>query len=131
MSINTPALLMVAHGSRRQAANQEFTQQVATTAAQIGHLYSAVEAAFLELAEPTIEQGLEALRDRGHSEIYLLPCFLNRGRHVAQDIPEDIEAFRSKNPNITVTCLPYIGSEASYLGLLAELAANGLQTASK
>lgn len=131
MSQPTPALLMVAHGSRRQAANEEFFEHVAATAAQAGNRYSDVCGAFLELAEPSIVQGLTALMNKGHSEIYILPCFLNRGRHVAEDIPEDIAAFTSQYPQVNVHCLPYIGSEPRYLSMLADLAEQALQTTSK
>lgn len=124
MTDQKPALLMVAHGSRRQAANEEFFEHVNQTAKQVSHLYQTVEGAFLELASPTINDGLSALAEQGHSTIYLLPCFLNRGRHVAEDIPEDVDAYRKSNPHVEIICLPYIGSTAAYLQMLAQLASD-------
>ena len=85
------ALLLIAHGSRKAEANEE----IARLAERVEHRgagdYSAVQAAFLELAEPDICAGIDCLVERGADEIVVVPYFLARGRHVARDIPEELE----------------------------------------
>ncbi|MBA1332368.1 cobalamin biosynthesis protein CbiX, partial [Candidatus Endoriftia persephone str. Guaymas] len=46
----TQALLIVAHGSRREASNQEVRQLTERVRVRAGPLYSEVACAFLELA---------------------------------------------------------------------------------
>ena len=103
------ALLIVAHGSRKQDSNQEIrdlTQRVA------GHTnqFDLVECAFLELAEPDIAQGGAELIKAGATELTVLPYFLVEGRHVATDVPNDIDKLKTLYPDLKVTLLPYFGA---------------------
>ena len=54
-------LLVVAHGSRREESNDEVRDLTACLREQSGDAYAQVECAFLELAEPSIPDGI---RDR-------------------------------------------------------------------
>ncbi|MEN8176684.1 MAG: CbiX/SirB N-terminal domain-containing protein, partial [Pseudomonadota bacterium] len=63
------SLLLVAHGSRREASNQEVRDLASSLANQAGDTYQDVSAAFLELAEPSIPDGILAALERGASEI--------------------------------------------------------------
>jgi len=56
------SLLIITHGSRRVASNDEDRQLVDQVRAQAGNAYDDVETAFLELAEPSIPDGLAARR---------------------------------------------------------------------
>ena len=49
--------------------------------------------AFLELAEPSIPQGLAQCLALDAEEIIVFPYFLAAGTHVADDIPEALDAF--------------------------------------
>ncbi len=121
------SLLVVAHGSRRQTANDEVE---ALTKAICQHLVSnnplgitRVSTAFLELAEPSIEQGLDALLKEGSQEIWLMPYFLTNGRHVSVDIPEIVEAFEMNLPKenpVTIRILPYLGQYSAIAPTLME-----------
>ena len=51
-------LLLIAHGSRRQGANDEIRQLGERVASLDGNDYDGVVTAFLELAEPDIQQGI-------------------------------------------------------------------------
>jgi len=106
-------LLIVAHGSRRAASNGE----VRDLAERVRSLRSPgidhVEAAFLELAEPSIPQGLERCVALGAREIIVFPYFLAAGTHVAEDIPEAVKAFRKSHPEVTVRLGSHLGAVAS------------------
>jgi sirohydrochlorin cobalto/nickelchelatase len=52
--------------------------------------YGPVTAAFMQLNEPTIRQGIENLVKMGIDTIYVQPCFLASGIHLTQDIPREL-----------------------------------------
>ena len=107
-----PSLLIIAHGSRRAASNDEVRQLADQLRAHAGRAYEQVEAAFLELAEPSIPAGLAALAAQGATEIVAFPYFLAAGTHVAQDIPEAIAEFTAAHPAVKVRLTPHLGASA-------------------
>jgi sirohydrochlorin ferrochelatase len=115
-------LLVVAHGSRRAASNEEVKTLVDRLRASQGGRFGSIEAAFLELAEPSIEDGLAMLAGRGASHIVVMPYFLAAGSHVSQDIPEMLAAFRAARPNIELTLKPHVGSADGMGRLILDMA---------
>lgn len=118
-----PSLLIIAHGSRRAASNDEVRQLAAQVRAQPGQTYEHVETAFLELAEPSIPAGLTELAGRGATEIVAFPYFLAAGTHVAQDIPEAIAEFSAAHPAVTVRLTPHLGASAVLPAAILNVAA--------
>ncbi len=117
-------LLIVAHGSRRKASNEEVLQLAGRVSAQRGAAFDAVQTAFLELAEPSIPEGLARCLAHGAREIVVFPYFLAAGTHVASDIPEAVEAFRKEHPEVTIRLTDHLGaSEALPAAILAVAAA--------
>lgn len=116
-------LLVIAHGSRRAASNEEVKTLVERLRAASGDRFGSVEAAFLELAEPSIVDGLEHLAKRGARHIVAMPYFLAAGSHVSGDIPEILDAFRAGHPEIRLTLKPHIGSAEGMGRLILESAA--------
>lgn len=117
-----PSLLIIAHGSRRAASNDEVRVLAAAVRAQPGHAYDHVEAAFLELAAPAIPDGLAALAAKGATEIVAFPYFLAAGTHVAQDIPAAIAEFSAAHPGVTVRLTPHLGASATLPGTILSVA---------
>ena len=107
-----PSLLIIAHGSRRAASNDEVRQLAEAVRAQPGQTYDHVETAFLELAEPSIPDGLAALAAKGATDVVAFPYFLAAGTHVAQDIPEAIAEFAASHPTVKVRLSPHLGASA-------------------
>lgn len=113
-------LLMIAHGSRRQASNDEVRQLAERVSQLRGEDIAAVEVAFLELAEPSIPEGLARCAAQGAQEIVVFPYFLAAGTHVVSDIPEAIEAFRAEHPEVHIRLTDHLGaSEALPRAILA------------
>lgn len=79
------ALLLVDHGSRLAEANATLEQLAALVRARAGAI--PVRTAHMELASPTIPQGVEACVAAGADEIVVVPCFLTPGRHATEDVP--------------------------------------------
>lgn len=116
-------LLIVAHGSRRQASNEEVRALARRVAELKGAGFDAVEAAFLELAQPSIPEGLAACVARGAREIVVFPYFLAAGTHVAQDIPEALAEFAAAHPGVTLQLTRHLGAAGALPGIILEVAA--------
>ena len=108
-------LLVVAHGSRRAASNEEVRAVVERLRAEQSDQFASVETAFLELAEPSIQDGLSRLARRGARRIVVLPYFLAAGSHVSRDIPEILDAFAADHPEVQ------LARKTHLLGLVAAL----------
>ncbi len=80
----TRALLLVDHGSRRAEANETLAA-IAAIAAEKSGLF--VAHAHMELASPTIADGVRACLAAGATEIVAVPYMLSPGRHALEDIP--------------------------------------------
>ena len=117
------SLLIIAHGSRRAASNDEVRALAAAVRTQPGHAYAHVDAAFLELAEPSIAAGLAELAARGATEIVAFPYFLAAGTHVAQDIPEAIAEFVATHPGVNVRLTQHLGASATLPAAILGMAA--------
>jgi sirohydrochlorin ferrochelatase len=113
------ALLIVAHGSRRAASNDEVRALCASVAARDEGVYQQVTCAFLELAEPSIPEGVAALIEAGARDITVVPYFLSAGRHVAEDIPAEVAKVTVPD-GVTVRIAPYLGRSESMADLLLE-----------
>lgn len=62
--------------------------------------YELVESAFLELAEPSIPDGVSACVKQGAKIVSVLPYFLSAGRHVRTDIPTQLEKSKQHHPDV-------------------------------
>lgn len=116
------SLLLVAHGSRRASSNDEVRQLAAKLASQAGNRYHSVNCAFLELAEPSIPDGIEACIRTGAEEVVVLPYFLSAGRHVIEDIPREIAGKQKEYPQVLIHLAPYLGSAEGIIELLLGVA---------
>lgn len=112
----TRALIIIAHGSRRAEANEEFfalVKQVGETATG----YAAVVPALLEQAPPTLLQACLTLPATvEYIDVY--PLFLNQGRHVEKDIPAQVADVMDAMPEKTVRLLNYLGRNEDLPGLI-------------
>lgn len=115
------SLLLVAHGSRRQASNSEVTAIAQLLRKRVEGHYRLTECAFLELAEPSIPEGIEKLIEAGSNEIVILPYFLSAGRHIQEDVPGIVHSVQDKYPNIKMTIAPYLGEDDKVVDLLADI----------
>lgn len=107
------ALLIMAHGSRSETANDEFralVEKVAESARGRGQEYVAVIPCFLELAQPSLIEAIQQLEHQPVKTVQLYPLFFNKGKHVGRDIPAQIEEARERFPGMQVEQLDYFGN---------------------
>ena len=102
------AILLIDHGSKREEANEMLAcvrgmiQEQAGPDVLVGY-------AHMELAEPTIEQGIAECVKRGATEIVAFPYMLSPGKHSTRDIPRLVEEASAKFPGITCSVTPAFG----------------------
>jgi sirohydrochlorin ferrochelatase len=116
------ALLLVAHGSRRDASNDE-VRELTRQLRESGDTFQHVACAFLELAEPSIPDGLRAAIMAGAREVVVLPYFLSAGRHVVTDIPAEVAVVQDEYPYVPIRLAPYLGAADDVVQILLQQAA--------
>ena len=94
------AILIVDHGSRRREANDMLDGVGDIVKKQRPDLI--VNIAHMELAEPTIAQGVQKCIDDGATEIIVHPYMLSPGRHATSDIPRMAEEASAPHPGVSV-----------------------------
>ena len=112
------ALLLIAHGSRRQQSNDEVKIIAEKLYKHCANQYPIVDAGFLELAEPLIPDGIKRCVDRGASSIIVLPYFLNSGTHVVTDVPEIVNETQKHYPDIEIKISKHLGASDLMMDLL-------------
>ena len=115
------ALLIIAHGSRLQASNDEVRALRDALEPILDMKFSQLKVAYLELCEPSISQAINALVANDVAEIIVMPYFLNKGRHVTEDVPGELEKMRNRYPELTITALPYFGQSRLIPSLLKNI----------
>jgi sirohydrochlorin cobaltochelatase len=88
---NVPNLgwLIVGHGTRDPQGRAEFEETARLLATQTN---VPVEACYLELATPTIAEGVAALARRGVRQMVVVPLLLFTAGHAKRDIPDAVAA---------------------------------------
>ena len=116
--INTRAILLVDHGSRRDEANAQLEELAERVRAQRPDW--AVHTAHLEIAEPSVADALDACAATGIREIYLHPFFLSPGRHTREDLPVLARAACERNPGLTVHVTDPLGVDDAVVAVVLD-----------
>jgi sirohydrochlorin ferrochelatase len=114
------ALLLIAHGSREPEANADLIYVV--EALRRRGRYALVEPAYLELAEPTIEQAASRCVERGVRRVLLLPYFLSAGVHVRRDLADTRRRLAERHPGVVFHLGEPLGRHPLLLQLVEERA---------
>jgi sirohydrochlorin ferrochelatase len=116
----TTGIIVFAHGSRIEPANQA-VRSAAADLARAGD-YPIVEAAFLELGRPTLEEAADRLVARGVERIVIIPYFLTPGLHLERDLPALIERISNKNKNIQILVTASLDGHPGVVQILTDRA---------
>ncbi|MEZ6066489.1 MAG: CbiX/SirB N-terminal domain-containing protein [Planctomycetaceae bacterium] len=110
------AILLIAHGSRRPAANADLLE----VARRLGERRPGelIEVAYLELAEPDIPTGARRCVERGAREVRLLPWFLSAGAHVRDDLERYRREFTELYDGVRFACCPPLGIDELMIDVL-------------
>lgn len=112
------AILLIAHGSRRAAANADLVRLAEIV--RIRRPQEIVEIAYLELTEPTIPQGAARCVERGATRIRMSPFFLSAGTHIAEDLAGFRREFSVQYPGVQFQLCPPLGLHSLLVEALLE-----------
>jgi len=113
-------LIMMGHGSKAQAANDEFETFLNDVAASQKLGYQAYGHAYLSLSPPTLMQAVDNLQAQQVDHIDIYPVFFNQGIHVGKDIPLQISECMDKYPQCEFALLDYFGSNQALSSFMVE-----------
>ena len=94
------ALIVFAHGSSVESANEAVRQVSAQLARQGG--YTLVETAFLEGGKPDLPEAVKTAIAAGATRVIVLPYFLTLGLHLKRDLPRLIGQTREIHPDVAM-----------------------------
>ena len=107
----TRGIIVFAHGSRIESANEGVRSVAAELARQGG--YEHVRAAFLELGQPDLEGAVVDLAAGGVEAIVVIPYFLTLGLHLERDLPRIVRDISNKHKGLEISvALPLEGHPA-------------------
>lgn len=92
------AIVLVDHGSRSAAANQN----LAAIAARLERRCDGtrVQIAHMELAPPSLADAIATCAETGAREVVVYPFFLAPGRHSREDIPRLLREIAASHPDL-------------------------------
>jgi sirohydrochlorin ferrochelatase len=111
------AIIVVDHGSRREAANRMLDEVAALVQLRTS---ARVYPAHMELAEPTIRQAFDAAVADGAEEIVVFPYFLSPGRHSREDIPRMCAEAAVAHPGVRWHCTGPVGLDPMMADLIVQ-----------
>jgi sirohydrochlorin ferrochelatase len=114
----TPALLVMVHGSPRPIANEDMFRVVG--AVRKRNDFPIVEVGFMECNEPDIPTAIDACIRQGATEIVAVPYFLHTGTHVADDLPTLLESARKRYPTVEFRMGDYLGRSERLTDILQD-----------
>lgn len=116
-------VVLAGHGSRSAEANASLKSLAAALGERLGVI---VNAAFLEMAEPSIPTTIHGSVLSGARQIVIVPYFLHPGMHVRRDLVEIADAARAAHPGVTITMADFLGAHPGIADILAELTRHAL-----
>ena len=120
----TTGIIVFAHGSRVESANQA-VRAVAADFARSGG-YAHVEAAFLELGVPNLERAADRLAAQGVERMIIIPYFLTLGLHMERDLPTLVSSISKKHKGISISVTAPLDGHPALVEILRSRAAEAI-----
>ena len=115
------ALVLLGHGAR----DPDWAVPLMQVRATLEHIRPglAVESAFLEFMEPTLEEAVAALSTRGATRVVVVPVFFGQGGHLKRDLPAKLDALRHQFPGCELRLAATAGEVPEVIAAIAAHAA--------
>lgn len=124
MSLNPSGLIVFAHGSSVESANDAVRSVSAALAAKGGYPY--VETAFLEMGQPDLAGAAGKLMAQGVTRMIVVPYFLTVGIHLKRDLPKLVADLRAAHPQLQVDTAPPLDGHTALVDILLARAEEAL-----
>ncbi|MGA9289379.1 MAG: sirohydrochlorin chelatase [Anaerobacillus sp.] len=112
------AVLYICHGSRVAEGRKQAANFVEKCKSEFP--FPIQETCFLELAEPTIQEGIASCIRKGATKVAVIPVLLLAATHVKKDIPEEIGKARKDFPEVVFQLGDPIGVHENVVGVLSD-----------
>lgn len=124
MSAPTTALIVFAHGSSVESANEAVRIVCRDIAAAGGYR---VEAAFLDGGKPDLLEAARTLVEGGAGRVVVIPYFLTLGLHLQRDLPRLLDRVRAAHPGLRVDSTPPLDGHPALATVLLDRAEAALK----
>ena len=122
--MKTRALVLFAHGARDPRWAVPFERLQGLVQQQSPDVEVAL--AFLELMTPPLPELVQALEDKGITEVTIVPVFFGRGGHLLRDLPEMVEQLKRDHPELTMKVAGAVGEDDGVLNAIAKYCVDSL-----
>ena len=116
----TSAIIVFAHGSRIESAN-EAVRKAASDLASAGG-FPIVEAAFLELGKPNLAAAVALVESKGARQVTVIPYFLTLGLHLERDLPRLVGEVAIAHPGLEIRVTPPLDGHPALVQALLDRA---------
>jgi sirohydrochlorin ferrochelatase len=123
--MNSTALLLIAHGSRRAEANADL-EHLAEVLRGRGE-FAVIQPSYLELCEPDIVGGGEICVANGAERVVMLPYFLSAGRHVVEDLTAARDKLAKGHPDVSFVLAEPLGRHPLLADIVIERAREAMR----
>jgi len=103
------ALIIAAHGSKKKESNMEVASLADRLSKKATGSFESVNHAFLQFAEPLLENKIHELAEKGIKKIVIFPFFIAAGNHILVDIPETVKKARDVYTDIEFSITDHLG----------------------
>ena len=117
-------IMLCGHGSRNQNAALQFGEFAARVREALPGV--PVEHGYLEFCNPVIHKGLDALRDRGVTDVLAVPGMLFAAGHAKNDIPSVLNAYAAEHPGMAIRYGRELGVDPKMIRAAGERIAEAL-----
>ncbi|MHC0038016.1 sirohydrochlorin chelatase [Pseudoneobacillus sp. C159] len=112
------AVIFIGHGSKGSEGNEAFISFIDRLLAELDTPIKGY--GFLENAEPSVFQAVDAAIGAGASEVTVVPVFLLPGVHANDDIPEEIALLKEQHTDIVFRYGDAIGAHPVMVEILTD-----------
>ncbi|MEE0434537.1 MAG: CbiX/SirB N-terminal domain-containing protein [Peptococcaceae bacterium] len=102
-------VIILGHGSRYPEGRRVIEETVARY--QKKHPQFLVRPAFVEMAQPQLEEAVAALVSEGVGQIVVVPLFLSFGHHIAEDLPTRMNVLQEAHHSVKFITTAPIGAD--------------------
>ncbi|MHB8457957.1 MAG: sirohydrochlorin chelatase, partial [Acidimicrobiales bacterium] len=115
---DSPALLLIGHGSRSAAGIAQFWQFVDVLQLAAPHLQ--IGSGLIEFASPSLDEAIDQLVKEGTTAIAAVPLVLLGAGHMKDDGPDALARGRERHPNVTLSYARDLGVHPLVLDVVEE-----------
>lgn len=111
-------VVLIAHGSRREEANEEI--RVLARLVQEADRGGRYEVAFMQFGSPNLPEAVAKLEAQGVKQVIVMPLFLITGNHVTQDIPAELEVIKAQFPDMEFVMARHFAAHPALVQIVQE-----------